>query len=366
MTDRHHEPDAHRHGPQRDHDDRQDHDHPGGRLRRLVAVLGDHSHDPGDSIDEALTSDRRGIRALKLSLLLLAVTAVAQLAVVIVSGSAALLADTIHNFSDALTAIPLWIAFAIGSRAATRRYTFGYRRAEDLAGLFVLLMVGASALLAACESISRLINPQPMTNVPIVIAAGLIGFASNETVAIYRIRVGRSIGSAALAADGYHARTDGLTSIAVVAGALGVAAGFPLADPLVGLLITFVILVVLKQATGQMFGRLMDAVEPELVERVETIAASVPGVQEVDRLRLRWLGHVLEASMAITVDCHMTVSQGHRVSEEVQQRLLHEMPRLETAVIHVNPCDHSGDNAHAVTRHRDPYACATGEVASAC
>jgi len=341
--------DDHGHGHDSDHP----HDHPSGRLGRLVAVFVGHSHDPGDSIDDALTSDARGIRALKISLLLLGITAVAQLAVVLVSGSVALLADTIHNFSDALTAVPLWIAFAIGSRAATRRYTFGYRRAEDLAGLFVLLMIAASAILAAYESVSRLITPQPITNIPVVLVAGFLGFLGNEAVALYRIRVGRSIGSAALVADGYHARTDGLTSLAVVAGALGVAAGYPLADPLVGLLITAVILVVLKQATAQMLGRLMDAVEPELVDQVETIAASVPDVQSVDRLRLRWLGHALEASMAITVDCDMTVTEGHRVSEEVRHRLLHEVRRLDTAVIHVNPCGHSGDDAHELTRHHD-------------
>ncbi len=360
MTEHSHERQAHEHGEPHDHGDGHDHghphDHPESRLRRLVGTLVGHSHDPGDSLDDALTSDARGIRALKLSLLVLGITAVAQLAVVLVSGSVALLADTIHNFSDALTAIPLWIAFAIGSRAATRRYTFGYRRAEDLAGLFVLAMIAASAILAAYESISRLIHPQPITNIPIVLVAGLLGFAGNEAVALYRIQVGRSIGSAALVADGYHARTDGLTSLAVVAGALGVAAGYPLADPLVGLLITAVILVVLKQATGQMLGRLMDAVEPELVGQVETIASSVPEVQSVDRLRLRWLGHALEASMAITVDCDMTVSEGHRVSEEVRHRLLHEVRQLDTAVIHVNPCDHSGEDAHALTRHHEPLA----------
>ena len=358
MTEHSHDrDDDHDHGEPHDHDQPHDddhpHDHPEGRLRRLVGVFVGHSHDPGDSIDDALTSDARGIRTLKLSLVLLGTTAVAQLAVVVVSGSVALLADTIHNFSDALTAIPLWIAFAIGSRAATRRYTFGYRRAEDLAGLFVLLMIAASAILAAYESITRLFDPQPITNIPIVIAAGFVGFAGNEVVALYRIRVGRSIGSAALVADGYHARTDGLTSLAVVGGALGVAAGYPLADPLVGLLITAVILVVLKQATGQMLGRLMDAVEPELVEQVETIAASVPEVQSVDRLRLRWLGHALEASMAITVDCDMTVAEGHRVSEEVRHRLLHDVRRLDTAIIHVNPCGHAGDDAHALTRHHE-------------
>ena len=349
MSEHSHQPHDHERDEPHDHD----HAHPEGRLRPLVGAFVGHSHDPGDSIDDALTSDERGIRALKLSLLVLGITAVAQLAVVLVSGSVALLADTIHNFSDALTAIPLWIAFAIGGRAANRRYTFGYRRAEDLAGLFVLLMIAGSAVLAAYESISRLIDPQPMRNIPIVLVAGLIGFAGNEAVALYRIRVGRSIGSVALVADGYHARTDGLTSLAVVGGALGVAAGYPLADPLVGLLITAVILVVLKQATGQMLGRLMDAVEPELVEQVETIAAAVAEVQSVDRLCLRWLGHALEASMAITVDCDMTVSEGHRVSEEVRHRLLHEVRRLDTAVIHVNPCGHGGEDPHAATRHHD-------------
>jgi cation diffusion facilitator family transporter len=336
-----------------DHDDH-GHEHAQGAVRRIVGVFVGHSHDPGDSIDDALTSDARGIRALKISLLGLGITAIAQLAVVMVTGSVALLADTIHNFSDALTAIPLWIAFALGARAATRRYTYGYRRAEDLAGLFVLVMIAASAALAAYESISRLVNPQPITNIPILIAAGFIGFMGNELVALYRIRVGRSIGSAALVADGYHARTDGLTSLAVVFGALGVVAGYPLADPLVGLLITVVILFVLKQAAGQMLGRLMDAVEPELVDQVETVAASVPEVQSITRLRVRWLGHVLEASMAITVDCDMTVTQGHRVSEEVRHRLLHEVRRLDTVVIHVNPCGHHGEDAHEMTRHHDP------------
>ena len=344
-----------------EHDVGHSHERPDGRLRRLVGSVIAHSHDPGDQIDDALASDRRGIRALKISLLVLGATALAQLAVVLVSGSVALLADTIQNFSDALTAVPLWIAFAVGGRAATRRYTFGYRRAEDLAGLFVLLMIAGSAILAAVESISRLARPEPITNIPIVLVAGLVGFAGNEAVALYRIRVGRSIGSAALVADGYHARTDGLTSLAVVAGALGVAAGYPLADPLVGLLITAVILVVLGQATGQMLGRLMDAVEPELVEQVEQIAGSVPEVQSVDRLRVRWLGHVLEASMAITVDCDMTVSDGHRVSEEVRHRLLHAVRRLDTAVIHVNPCGHGGEDPHETTRHHDPVG---GQIAT--
>lgn len=222
-------------------------------------------------------------------------------------------------------------------------------------------MIFGSAALAAYESITRLINPVVITNIPIVIAAGVIGFAGNELVALYRIRVGREIGSAALVADGYHARTDGLTSLAVVAGAIGVALGFPIADPLVGLLITVAILVVLKQATAQMLGRLMDAVEPELVDEVEQTARSVSDVQDVTRLRLRWVGHALEASLAITVDCDMTVTEGHRVSEEVRHRLLHEVAKLDTAVIHVNPCGHDGADPHAELRHHDQVVRRTDE-----
>jgi cation diffusion facilitator family transporter len=222
--------------------------------------------------------------------------------------------------------------------------------------LFVLLMILGSAILAAYESISRLVNPQPMTNIPIVLVAGFVGFLGNEAVALYRIRVGRSIGSAALVADGYHARTDGLTSLAVVGGALGVAAGYPLADPIVGLLITAVILVVLRQATAQMLGRLMDAVDPELVDEVERTVRAVPEVQDVGRVRLRWLGHALETSLTITVDCDVTVAEGHRISEEVRHRLLHDIRRLDTALIHVNPCGHTGEDPHALTRHHDPTA----------
>lgn len=336
-----------------EHDHARGDEHQHGLLARLAGAVVGHSHDPGDSLDEALTGDARGIRALKLSLLALGTTAALQLGVVLVSGSVALLADTIHNFSDALTAVPLWIAFVLGSRAATRRYTFGYRRAEDLAGLVVLLVILGSAILAAWESIGRLIAPQPISNVPMVIAAGIIGFIGNEAVALYRIRVGRDIGSAALVADGYHARTDGLTSLAVVAGALGVAAGYPLADPLVGLLITAVILVVLKQATSQMLGRLMDAVEPELVDQVERTASAIAGVQEVGPVRLRWLGHALEASLTITVDRDETVAQGHRIAEDVRHRLLHDVRRLDTALIHVDPCGHGGADAHAVARHHE-------------
>ena len=205
-----------------------------------------HSHDAPDSLDDALAGSAEGIRAVKVSLVGLGPTSLAQLGVVLISGSVALLADTIHNASDALTALPLRMAFALGRPAPTRRYTYGYGRAEDLAGLFVVAMIALSALIAGYEAATRLLHPAPVNHLAWVAAAGAVGFAGNEAVAVYRIRVGRRIGSAALVADGLHARTDGLTSQAVVIGAAGVAAGWTLADPIVGLVITVAILAVLR------------------------------------------------------------------------------------------------------------------------
>lgn len=338
------------------------HDHPTGLRAFFVNLIRPHSHDSADSIDTALESSGIGIQAVKVSLAGLMATAIFQVVLVLVTGSVALLADTIHNFSDALTSVPLWIAFVLGRRAANRTYTFGYRRAEDLAGLFIVAMIAFSAILAGWESINRLINPHPITNIGLVMAAGVIGFAGNELVANYRIRIGRRIGSAALIADGYHARTDGFTSLAVVAGAIGVLLGFPQADPIVGLLITVAILFVLKDATSQVLGRLMDRVEPQLVAHVEQTAKGVPQVEAVSDIRLRWIGHRLDAALHVTVDCEITVAQGHTIAEDVRHALFHEVKGLDTVMVHVDPCGHDGRDHHAVTAHHsDPLAApATG------
>jgi len=306
-----------------------------------------HSHDSHDSIDAALESSAKGIRAVKVSLVALLLTAVAQVAVVLVTGSVALLADTIHNFSDALTSIPLWIAFVVGRRVATKRFTYGYRRAEDLAGLFIVGMIAFSAVLAGWESVNRLIDPQPITNVGLVMAAGVVGFVGNELVAVYRIRVGREIGSAALVADGLHARTDGFTSLAVVAGAIGVALGFPQADPAVGLLITVAILWILKDAARSVFSRLMDAVDPALVDDIGRRARSIGGVEGIDGIRVRWIGHRLEASLHATVDRDLSVARGHAVAEDVRHELLRRVRGLDDVLVHVDPCSHDGVDPHA-------------------
>lgn len=334
-----------------DHDSDHDAHEREGLWGQVRGLLRPHSHDAADSVDAQLESSARGIWALKVSLLGLLATAGFQVVVVLISGSVALLADTIHNFSDALTAVPLWIAFVLGRRAATSRYTYGYGRAEDLAGVFIVLMIAASAGLAGWESVQRLLNPQPIANLGWVMVAAVVGFAGNEAVAVFRIRVGNEIGSAALVADGHHARADGFTSLAVLPGAIGVLAGFPLADPLVGLGITVAILFVLRDAGLQMWHRLMDAADPDVVQSLTREAAMVEGVQQVDDVRLRWLGHRLEADMRIVVDEDLPTRDSHRLAEEVRHRLFHVQPKLASIIVHVDPCGHSGDDLHGGTAH---------------
>jgi cation diffusion facilitator family transporter len=327
-----------------------DHDHDHGVLRSLFTR---HKHDSAASIDSALESSEKGIRALRISLVGLGVTAVLQLVVALISGSVALLNDTFHNFADAFTALPLWLAFSLGRRRPSDRYPYGYGRAEDLAGGAVVAMIALSAVFAAYEAIDRLVHPTDVRYLGAVFVASLVGFAGNELVAQYRIRVGREIGSAALVADGLHARTDGLSSLGVLAGALGVAAGFERADAIAGLMIAALILSVLRQAAGDVIARLMDAVDPALTEKARRALADVDGVQGVGDLRIRWIGHRLHAEAEITVDGDLALSAAHRITEDARHRLLHDVPRLTSAIIHADPCGHDGVDHHAELDHHD-------------
>ena len=330
----HHDPEhAHPHHHDHDHDHGPGgHSHPTGVKGFFYRLFVPHSHDAADSIDDALEASTQGVRALKISLFVLLGTTILQLLVVFISGSVALLADTIHNFSDALTAVPLWVAFVLGRRIATRRYTYGYGRAEDLAGLFIVAVVALSAVVAAWQSIERLVNPQPLHNLWWVLAAGLIGFAGNEAVAIYRIRIGRRIGSAALVADGVHARMDGFTSLAVVVGALGVMLGFPLADPIVGLVISAAILVLLWGTVKSIGRRLMDGIEPELVDRAQSALESTPGVLEVSSVQLRWVGHRLQGAATLRIS-DMTLSAADEIVHDAEHRLVRALPKLDGVAI---------------------------------
>ncbi|MGH2523335.1 MAG: cation diffusion facilitator family transporter, partial [Anaerolineales bacterium] len=293
----------------------------------------------------------RGITVLKWSLAGLMGTAVLQVVVVYFTGSVALLADTIHNFGDALTALPLWVAFRLANWKPNQRFTYGYGRVEDLAGVFIVLMILISAAVAGYESFQRLLKPQPVEHLWAVMAASIIGFIGNEAVAFYRIKVGKEIGSAALVADGNHARVDGLTSLAVLAGAVGVALGFPLADPLVGLLITLAILKILWDSTKSVFTRLLDGVDPEVIGELKHAATHAEGVREVTDARVRWLGHRLHAELSVAVDPGLSVEQGHEVAKAVEHELLHHLTYLSHATIHVDPAHASGGDHHRVAGH---------------
>jgi cation diffusion facilitator family transporter len=345
---------GHGHGHGEDHE--HDHGHGGhglGVLARLRHLLRPHSHAAADKVDAAMETSTEGIRALWISLAVLGATAVLQAAVVAVSGSVALLGDALHNAADALTAVPLGVAFVVGRRPPTRRYTYGYGRAEDLAGLVIVAIIAASSALAAYAAVTRLARPRPVSDLIAVAVAAVIGFTGNELVARYRIGVGRKIGSAALVADGLHARTDGFTSLAVLLGAGGVALGWDRADPVVGLVITVAILAVLRQAAREIYRRLMDAVDPALVDQVEQALRATPGVLGIGQVRLRWIGHQLRAECEVIVDADASAIAAHQVAVNAEHGLLHALPRLAAALVHADPQAQEGTDHHAaLASHR--------------
>ena len=312
----------------------------GHRIRHAIRP---HSHD--HRTDAALEASADGWRALWISLAGLAATAGAQAVVVVLSGSVALLGDTLHNAADALTAVPLGAAFLLGRRRPTRRYTYGYGRAEDLAGVAIVAVIALSCVVAVVAAVQRLAHPRPVSHLAAVAVAAAIGFAGNELVARYRIRTGRRIGSAALVADGLHARADGFTSLAVLAGAGGVALGWTWADPVVGLLITVAVLTVGWRAARDIGARLMDSVDPALTDTAETTLRATPGVLGLAPVRLRWVGRRLRAECSILVDPNSSVVQAHAVAVSAEHRLIHALPQLAAAVVHADPLDDADHHA---------------------
>lgn len=335
-----HHPDhghAHDHGHGHAHDHDHDPSHDEGLWGRLKHALTPHSHDHTDAIQTAEQASAEGIRASWISLVGMAITAGLQIVIVAISGSVGLLADTLHNLGDLATTIPLIIAFRIGRRAPTRRFPFGFRRAEDLVGLLIAGVIALSAGLIIWESVKALSSPRPLTNLGWVFAAGIVGALGNEAVAWYRIRAGRRIGSAALIAEGQHARTDALTSIAVVGGVAGAWLGFPQADAVVGLLIAAVIIAVLVNTVKTTVHRLMDGIDHGTLDRIEAVASATPGVRGIARARARWSGHRLEADLDVTVDPTLSVAEGHAIATEVHRRLAASINHLDRASVHVEP-----------------------------
>lgn len=329
---------AHRHHHEHDHA-HSDH-----------AAHAEHEHSHG-VVDPSIATTAEGLWALKWSFVVLMATALLQAAIVFVSGSVGLLADTIHNFGDAATAIPLGIAFLFARKRPNRRFTFGYGRVEDLAGVAIVFTILFSAIVAGYESIDRFFHPQDISHLWSVAVASLVGFVGNEAVAVFRIRVGRRIGSAALIADGHHARVDGWTSLAVLVGVVGVWLGYPLADPVVGLIITVAIFGIVIQSGKQIFARMLDGVDPHVIDEIRHAAAHVPQVKEVTDVRARWLGHRLHAEVNVTLPSQMTLQDAHSVAEEVRHQLLHHLKYVSLVVIHVDPEEKSGERHHRIEKH---------------
>lgn len=301
----------------------------------------EHGHTHG-LIDPSIATTAKGIWAVKWSFVILAATAAIQLVVVYFSASVALLADTIHNVADAGTAIPLWIAFALARRKPTPTFTYGYGRVEDFAGIAIVLIILFSALVAGFEAIDRLIHPEPVVHLGWLAAAGLIGFVGNEAVAVFRIRVGRNINSAALIADGYHARTDGMTSLAVVIGAIGVWFEFPLADPIIGLLITLAILGIVWQSGRAVLRRSLDGVEPGIVDELVHSAEHARGVVKVESARARWLGHRLYADIKVGVKPTLSATEIGTLVDEIRDNARAHLVALETLMIETVPASNGG------------------------
>jgi cation diffusion facilitator family transporter len=352
-----HEHEHHHH----DHD-YHEHEHEHTHSHSLLETIATALHLPGYghthgytelAADPAMRDNELGIRTVKLALLALGVTTILQIVIYLASNSVALLGDTVHNLGDALNSVPLWLAFVMAKRQANKRYTYGYGRAEDVAGLLIVVSIAFSAAYILWESIQKFINPQPIQYPGWIALAAIVGFVGNELVAVMQIRTGRKIGSEAMVADGLHARTDGFTSLAVLVAALGVWVGVPILDPIIGVVIGIAIVLITRDAALAMWYRLMDAVDPRLVEQVEQIIGEHDDIKGIQRLQLRWLGHRLYAEATLALDPGLTIAQGEAITDHISHHLYHALPTLAEATIAAVPWErgYGQESAHHRGEH---------------
>src|SRR5215471_9170076 len=323
----------HEHTSHNDHDhDNHKHNHTGHEHEEHE----EHGHEHG-RVNADLYGNQAGLRAVQISTAGMFLVASIQFAIVGIGGSAGLFADALHNLGDVFTTIALWIAFILSRRVANQRYTYGYQRSEDLAGIFIVLVIIASAVAGAWESIQKLTSGSAPTQLYLSMAAALVGVVGNEILAQYKISVGKRINSVPLVADGQHSRIDGLTSLAALIGLMGVALGLRIADPIAGLVITAVILTVVYSTSRSVLQRFLDAVDPHVVPSIIATASEVPGVEGVSDVRARWVGHTLHVMMNIEVAAEMTLASAHAIAEEVRHRLFHRIDGVSEAIIHTDP-----------------------------
>lgn len=312
---------------------------------------GEHGHSHGVT-DPVILTSQRGIQAIRSSLLIFLLASLFEVSIAWLSGSVALLADAAHNLGDTCSSLPLWLAFKMAGQKPTRRFTYGYGRLEDFGGLFVLVLILASCVVAGYTAIHRLLHPQPVLRTGIVILAAGISFLANEVVAWIRIKAGREIGSAALLADGYHARTDGLASLAVVCGAVLVRYGYPIADPIVGLLMVPMLLKLAWESGKVVISRMIDAVDPKIIDDIHHAVSETAGVAGATDIRARWLGHQLIAEVNIAVKPDLSVERAHQVAMDARHRLLHDVKFLSDATVHICPMGALGREKHRIAKHK--------------
>ena len=294
---------------------------------------------------------RAGIRTVRWAFLVLAATGAAQIAIYQLADSVSLLAAAFHNLGDAFSAVPLWIAFRVQLMPPSERFPYGRGRFEDLAGLAILCLIFLSGALSLWTSAGRLVHPEPVGDLPVVAVAAVVGYLGNELCAQIRWRTARKIGSVSLEADAWHSRLDGLTNLAVLGGVAGIAFGFPLADPLVGLGVTGLIFLTLFEVGRPVLLHLTDAFDPKLSEEIRQSVRLVPRVRGVSSVRARWVGHRILADLSISVDGHLTMDEGHAVAVEVRHTLLHHLPNLADAMVHVDPTSEEGPHFHSAQPH---------------
>lgn len=341
---------SHQDDPTHDHDEHNGHTHDHDEHGDHEDGHGEHGHEHG-RVDADLYGNKAGLRAVQISTLGMLLVAVIQFTIAGIGGSAGLFADALHNLGDVFTTVALWIAFVLSSRVANQRYTYGYYRSEDLAGIFIVLIIIASAVAGAVESIQKLTSGNVPTQLYLSMAAALVGVIGNEALAQYKITVGKRINSVPLVADGQHSRIDGLTSLAAFCGLLFVRFGLPIADPIAGIAITIVIATVVYSTSRSVLQRLLDAVDPRVVPSIITSASAVEGVEQVTDVRARWVGHTMHIALNIEVDAELTLAMAHTIAEDARHRLFHDIQGVSEVIIHTDPSSASGNHHQAVAHH---------------
>jgi cation diffusion facilitator family transporter len=297
---------------------------------------------------------REGLRTILASAGILAVSAAVRFVVVAITGSVALLAAALDDLGDVLTTSALFVAFKASRRAADQRYTFGYSRLEDLGGVLVVLVIWGSAIYAAVEAYRKLVGSNTVEHVGIAMAVAVLGAATNGAVALYKIRTGKRIGSEPLVADGKHAATDSLASVAALAGLIAVAAGYENADPIAAFVVVLAIAYIAWDASRTVIARLLDAVDPALIDRIVHATSHVDGVVSVGRIQARWAGRALYVIVTVAVDGALSLGDAHDVSERVHHAILHEVPGVAQVDVHLDPWEAHSAEAHRETRDHAP------------